>query len=209
MIDGHAYQLLYESIYDYKNTAVILESEIKRVGLRSDSDDIVTGIRGRRRHSIMWASMKGVSHFNLAIALELMLKLLLLAYTDCDIPKHHRLAELFKLLPDKQKELLRVVYGNCQRNFPEGYHLIAIKSSHAQNPPPAPEYAPLSTLEEMLSYFDTDVRLETKRYAWELLDREQWIQYLSDTSMFSEFIAYVMRHIPTAEAVPVRKAKTP
>lgn len=207
-MDGHAYQLLYESIHDYKRTAVIVEEEVARLGLRSDSDDIVPDTNGPRRHSIMWASMKGVSHFNLAIALELMLKLLLLAYTDLDIPKHHRLAALYKLLPKKQKELLRVVYVNCQSDFPGDYYLIAIKSSHSQSVPPGPIHAPLSTLEEMLSYFDNHVRLETKRYAWEFLDREQWIEYLSDTSMFSEFISGVMRYIPTAEAVPARQADT-
>ena len=51
-MDGHAYQLLYESIHDYKRTAVKVESEIQRLGLRSDSYDVVPEINGRRRHSI-------------------------------------------------------------------------------------------------------------------------------------------------------------
>ena len=68
-----AYRLFYDNIHDFKTVAMHVESEIKRLGIRSDSDDPVPGMKGRT-HCDMWVSMKSVSHFNLGTALELMLK---------------------------------------------------------------------------------------------------------------------------------------
>jgi len=71
-----AFRLLYDNIHDFKTTAMHVDSEIRRLGVRDDGDDAVQGMGGRT-HREMWESMKAVSHFNLGTALELMLKLLL------------------------------------------------------------------------------------------------------------------------------------
>ncbi|MXY66285.1 MAG: hypothetical protein F4206_01095 [Gammaproteobacteria bacterium] len=68
-MDTAAYRLLYDYIHDFKTTAVHVESEIRRHGIRSDSWEEVAGMKGRAHHD-MWVSMKTVSHFNLGIALE-------------------------------------------------------------------------------------------------------------------------------------------
>ena len=71
-----AFRLLYDNIHDFKTTAMYVDSEIRRLGVRDEGDDAVQGMGGRT-HREMWESMKAVSHFNLGTALELMLKLLL------------------------------------------------------------------------------------------------------------------------------------
>jgi len=56
-VELSAYQLLYDNIHDFKTTAMHVESEIRRHGIRSDSDDTVPKMQGRR-HREMWVSMK-------------------------------------------------------------------------------------------------------------------------------------------------------
>ena len=82
-----AYHLSYDNIHDFKATAIHVESEIRRHGLRDNSFDAVPGMNGRKHHD-MWVSMKTVSHFNLGIALESMLKLLLFL-NKIPMPRHH------------------------------------------------------------------------------------------------------------------------
>ena len=97
-----AYHLLYDSIHDFKKTALLVEEEIKRRGIRNDSSDTVPGMNGRKHHD-MWVSMKAVSHFNLGTALELMLKLLLFLnkVPPKKVPKsqRHRLTMLYDAIP--------------------------------------------------------------------------------------------------------------
>ena len=42
-----AYRLFYDNIHDLKTTAMHVESEIRRHGIRGDSVDPVPGINGR------------------------------------------------------------------------------------------------------------------------------------------------------------------
>ena len=55
-----AYNLLYDNIHDFKTAAMYVESEIRRLGIRSDSKEEVSGIEGRK-HIDMWVSMKTVN----------------------------------------------------------------------------------------------------------------------------------------------------
>ena len=99
-----AYRLFYDSIHDFKTTAMHVESEITRNGICSDSSDPVPGMKGRTHHD-MWASMKTVSHFNLGTALESMLKLLLFL-NNIPMPKHHFLTRLHDAIPAKHQKQL-------------------------------------------------------------------------------------------------------
>lgn len=53
----------------------------------------------------------------------------------------------------------------------------------------------LSNLKGFFEYFDEDVMLWKKRYSWELVEKQRGRQYLSDISVFVEFINRVMRDI--------------
>lgn len=194
-----AYRLLCDNIHDFKATAMHVDSEIRRHGIRSDSEEPVPGVK-RRRHSDMWVSMKAVSHFNLGIALELMLKLLLhlnrISPTKVLQGKErHFLTKLHDEIPQKFQGQLESTFQASRSVLPDGCALVAfinVPSPTAVSPPPNRD---ISTLRGFLKYFDEDMQWWQKRYSWELIDAECWRHYLSDISVFVELINRVMRDI--------------
>ncbi len=194
-----AYRLLYDNIHDFKNTAVHVESEITRHGLRDNSSDVVPDMNGRRHHD-MWVSMKTVSHFNLGLALELMLKLLLfLNKVPLDIiPKNRRhcLTKLHDALPAKYQKQLESTYQASRMILPEGYKLIAfINTASPTLPTTGLPNRKISSLRDFFEYLDEDVILWQKRYSWELIEKKRYRHYLSDISVFVKFINCVMQDI--------------
>lgn len=194
-----AYNLLYDNIHDFKTTAVHVESEIRRHGIRSDSEEEVPGMKGRK-HIDMWVSMKIVSHFNLGIALELMLKLLL--YLNKIDPakllkgeERHFLTQLHNAIPKKYQDQLESTFQASRSELPNGYELIAFINASSPTSPQPPENRDISSLRGFFEYFDEDMRWWQKRYSWELVDQGYWRHYLSDISVFVELINRVMRDI--------------
>ena len=189
-----AYHLLYDNIHDFKTTALHVESEIRRHGLRDNSLDAVPGMQGRTHHD-MWVSMKTVSHFNLGTALEVMLKLLLFL-NKIFVPHHHYLTKLHDVIPEKYQEQLESTYQASKGILPEGYELIAFLNTASPTPaPPGPPNRDISSLKGFFEYFDEDIILWQKRYSWELIEEKRWRHYLSDISVFAEFINRVMQDI--------------
>ena len=103
---------LCDNIIDFKHAAVLVEAEIERLGLVSDSKEDVPKTGGRS-HQDMWMSMKTVSHFNIGISLELMLKLIL-NLSEKPLPKRpadkHKLAILFDGIPCEFQRKLDIRY---------------------------------------------------------------------------------------------------
>ena len=189
-----AYRLLYDNIHDFKTTAMHVDSEIRRHGIRSDGSEAVPGMQGRT-HRDMWVSMKTVSHFNLGIALELMLKLLLFL-NKIPIPHCHFLTELYDAIPEKYQKQLEATYQESISCLPDGYELIAFINTASPNSAPlGPPNRDISNLRGCFEYFDEDVLLWQKRYSWELVEKQRWRHYLSDISVFVELINRVMRDI--------------
>ncbi len=189
-----AYRMLYDSIHDFKTTASHVESEIRRYGIQDNRDDPVPGM-GKRTHHDMWVSMKTVSHFNLGIALESMLKLLLFL-NNVGIPHEHLLVKLHDKLPAKYQTQLEAAYQTSRTSAPGGYKLIAFINTASPSPlPSGPPNRDISTLLGFFKYFDEDVILWQKRYSWELADTGRWRHYLSDISVFVALINRVMRDI--------------
>ena len=194
-----AYRLLYDNIHDFKTTAMHVESEIRRHGILSHSDQAVPGMNGRR-HQDIWVSMKTVSHFNLGIALELMLKLLLhlnkISPTAVVRGKEgHFLAKLHDAIPKKYQVQLESTFQASRSVFPQGFELIAFINTSSPTPPSSPQDRDIASLRGFCEYFDEDMRWWEKRYSWELIDRGHWRHYLSDISVFVEFINRVMRGV--------------
>lgn len=195
-----AFRLFYDNIHDFKTTAMLVESEIRRLGVCDDRIDAVQGM-GNRTHRDMWESMKTVSHFNLGTALELMLKLLLfLNNVDFKvIPKRqqHLLSKLHGAIPLKYRMQLEATYQASRHVRQDGYTLISWVN--ATSSMPSPEHQPLNrdvtTLEGLFEYLDEDVMLSLKRYSWEFVDQGRQRHYLSDISVFVELINRVMRNI--------------
>ena len=199
-LERAAYRLFYDNIHDFKTTAMRVESELIRHGIRSDSDDPVPGMKGRI-HRDMWVSMKTVAHFNLATALELMLKLLLFLNNVSleGIPKgrRHLLTRLHDEIPKKYQTLLESVFQASRSVVPNGWELIAFINTatpvlRAGSEPPNRD---ISCLRGLFEYLDEDALLWQKRYSWELVDKGRWRHYLSDISVFVELINRVMRDI--------------
>ena len=189
-----AYRILYNNIHDFKNTANLVESEIRRLGIRDDRQDAVPGMKDRTHHD-MWASMKSVSHFNLGVALELLLKFLLFL-NSVQIPNKHILAELYDKLPPKFQKQLESTFQASQDAVPGEIQLIAFMNTSSPSPPPStPPNRDISTLRGFFEYFDEDVILSQKRYSWELVDQGQARHYLSDIGVFIELISRVMAGI--------------
>lgn len=194
-MDRTAYRVLYDSIHDFKVTAGLVDSDIGRCGVRSKSTELVPDGSGRTHHE-MWVSMKTVSHFNLGIALELMLKLLVLLNGKA-IPTHHELTKLHDDIPGKYQEQLEDVFQECVRIHPNGFSSIAFLNSDSPKPLRSSlADRDIDSLREFLEYFDQDVMLYLKRYSYELIEQQKWRHYLSDIFVFVELIERVMRDVP-------------
>lgn len=195
-MDSSARRLLYDNIHDFKTTAAKVESEIKRFGIRDDSNEPVPNMQGRI-HSEMWISMKSVSHYNLGISLELLLKLILIL-NKVGYKNTHCLVELYDLTPKKLQQRLEATYQKCRDTVPGGYKLIAFVNTATPDPTTVPplENRDISTLRGIFDYFDEDMILSEKRYSWELINKGKWRHYLSNLAVFIKFIDEVMIHLP-------------
>lgn len=190
-LETHAFQLLYDNIHDFKTTAMHVDLEIKRHGIRSDSGDTVPDMQGRK-HRDMWVSMKTVSHYNLGTALELMLKLIL-RLNQMDGRGHH-LAKLYDKAPREHQDQLESAFRRIRDALPTGsLTLIAFVDSTTRPPPPLNR--DISSLRGFFEYFDEDLRWWEKRYSWESVQAGRWRHYLSDISPFVELINRVMGRI--------------
>ncbi len=189
-----AYRLLYDNIHDFKTTASRIETEIRRHGIRDNSDDPVPEMHGRAHHD-MWVSMKSVSHFNLGIALELMLKLLLFL-NNVAIPHDHLLVKLHDQLPAERQAQLEAAYQASRASVRAGHDLIAfINVASPTSLPSRPPNRDILTLRGFFEYFDEDVILWQKRYSWELVDSGRCRHCLSDISVFVALINRVMADV--------------
>ena len=194
-----AHRHLYDNIHDFKTTAMHVESEIRRLGIRSDSDEEVPSMKGRR-HMEMWRSMKTVSHFNLGIALELMLKLLLhlnrIDLTEVLRSKEgHLLTKLHNAIPKLYQGQLESTFQASRCVLPGGYTLVAFINTPSHAPPLTPQNRDISSLHGLFEYFDEDMQWWQKRYSWEQIEKGYWCHYLSDISVFVELINRVMSDI--------------
>ena len=185
-----AYRHITDNIEDFKTTAVLVESDIKRLGLCYDRNDVVYGMDGRL-HCDMWGSMKTVSHFNIEISLELTLKLVL-RMNEISVPTGrlgHMLSHLFDSLPSKCRRHLEQSY---QKNRKSPEDMVGTASVNSPTPPSLPAME-LSNLRGFLVYLDEYVKLWEKRYSWESVDRGHWRHYLLDISVLVELINDVLR----------------
>ncbi|MCY4131791.1 MAG: hypothetical protein OXF39_03995 [Nitrospira sp.] len=187
-----AFKHLFDCIQDFTNVVCFLEMEIERLGLRNDSHDPVPDMNGRT-HRGMWMSVMTVAHFNLGIALELMLKLLLWGNGKGN-PWGHELSPLYCLLPSSVRQELESTYQDSRSALSEGYGLVGF-CTKPPPPPPLPQNRNLATLKDFFEYFDQDVRLSGMRYSYELIEQQKVRQYLENLSVFTTFLDRVMGNI--------------
>ena len=190
-LDIAAHHILYNNIYDFKNTASAVELKIKELKInQSRGDQIVPDTNGRKHHD-MWVSMKTVSHFNLGISLELMLKFLLHLSNRSAKAHGHFLFHLYNDLPDTIQKQLADLFQKIQENY--SYELVALESPQLSA---SPENRDIRTVKGFFKYFDQDIMWWEKRYIYEFIDKKRWRHYLTDIHVPTELISQVMRDIP-------------
>ena len=194
-MEASAFRLLYDNVHDFKTTALHVEAEIRRLGIRPDSDKPVPGAKGRR-HGDMWISMKSVSHFNIGISLELLLKLLL-TFNGIEYKRGHALVQLHDATPQKFQEQLQMVYKDAIQATSSGFELVAFIHSDTEDASALPtlENRDLGALRGFLAYLDEDLMVSKKRYSWELIGEKQWRHYISDLSPLAATIDRVMGEV--------------
>ena len=202
-MDRIAYDMLCDSILDFRRAAVLVEAEIQCHGICNNSSNAVPGMNGRRHHD-MWVSLKAVSHFNLGTSLELMLKLLLLKnnipITKFKPNERHRLTILHDAIPKPLQKQLESTYRVCiRRSSNRAMFMFKSKESDTEAPPPPPPTRNINSLRGFFEYLDEDVMMWEKRYTWEHVKDGRWRYYLDDISMLVEFIDIVMQDIPRNE----------
>ena len=192
-----ALDLLIGNVQDFANAAILTEEVITSYDLRENSRDVVEGTDGRTHHE-MWGSLKTVSHYNLGIALELLIKLLLFLNGKA-IPQGHVLTTLHDDLYLPVQQQLEATFQDIKQGLSGGgYELIVFITVPPSEPPP--EYPPslnrdLSSLRKYFEYFDQDVRLSVKRYSYEFVEEHQCRHYLSDLTLFIQLIKHVIGNI--------------
>ncbi len=191
-----AFGLLYGNIQDFANAAILMEGVISRYRLNPDSNDKVPRTDGRTHHE-MWGSLKAVSHFNLVIALELLLKFLL-GLNGKAVSQVHELITLHDDLPRAVQQELEANFQKIRQGLSGGFELLAfitVPPTETVTEPPPSLNRKLDTLRDFLEYFDEDARLWLMRYAYELVEQHEWRYYMTDLMLFTELIGRVTENI--------------
>ncbi len=187
--------LLATNVHDFKRAALHMEQEIKVAGLSINNEELLPD-DSDRTYTDLWISKKTVSLFNLGIALELMLKLLL-GMHEMERPKNHSLIELYDGLPSKVRKELEKAYQKELKNSLDGGRFL----SFIDHPVPRPEKTPrpktpnIKTLSGFFEFLDSQALLSTMRYSWERLSEYSWKYYIDDVSLFVNLIDSVMYSI--------------
>ena len=174
--------LMYYTIQDFARAAEWAESEIKRL---DDADDrrAPRSARDPVKFGDTFLSLKAVSHFNLGIAMELLLKYFL-RWEARPVPHRHPMRDLYAALPKSQRDALEALY---QSVMPD----ILTENVTTLSPYPKSE-APLGrrihSLSAFLEYLDADMDVAKMRYVYENFDGDGFAHYLPDVSPFLEFI---------------------
>ena len=176
----------------FRQSSGIIENEIRRLNASPGDLTPIGGSTGWPSHSV-WESLKTVSHFNLAISLELRLKCLLHLHGIKPVSGRdgHLLAKLHDQLggrPDVRdtREQLEELFRRAREA--NAFSLVAFLSSDSPDVPEGPGDRKLSTLRDWLAYMDEDMELWRKRYSWEVASDRQWRHYVDNLDAFLVFL---------------------
>ena len=189
-MNGVQYLRLIGDARAFRQSAWLVEQEVRRLEVRQGDLSPVGGTTGWPSHSV-WESLKTASHFNLAISLELRLKcfLLLQDITPLKGFEGHCLARLYGQFGDNERSTvtrLEELFQEETTEFP--FRLVAFLSTDDPTVPAGPDNRELITLKDFFSYMDEDVELWRKRYSWEHAADRQWQHYLDDLSALFAFL---------------------
>ena len=110
----------------------------------------------------------------------------MLAIKDIEPPQHHQLSELYDQLPDKVRKQLNDLFKKALGK--NKITLEAFANTETLEAPEGPPNRDLRNLKGFCVYFDTDMKLSTKRYTWEMLSKAEWRHYLNNLDWVLRFL---------------------
>lgn len=131
---------------------------------------------------IVWESLQTVSHFNLAISLELALKALVHMENPRQKRDTHKLSILHDSLTQSTRNRLEASWTMVDKSIP--IELVALVHTKTHQSPDRPKDHKLNNLRDWFTYFDTDLQMYKKRYIWENLANEIYRHYIKDLRLF-------------------------
>ena len=170
----------------FREAAYFVERHIRDLKASSDTRAPLYGDKGWPSLDT-WESLKTASHFNLQNAFELGLKGFLGSIGE-PFSNTHFLKGLYAAIPEKETKKLSTIFLEKLRG--QTIELKAFVRVKESAPPPhkGPKNVRLNTLKEFFEYFDKDVALWKKRYAWEEVSKEKWMHYIEKLDVFFAFL---------------------
>lgn len=192
-MDGLQYLNLVADARAFRQTAALVEHELRRTGARHDDRSPLGGPSGWPSHNV-WKALKNTSHFNLGISFELGLKCLihLSGVKPHSGTDGHRLAKLLDQLPPASSASLADLFLEALAGQPVRLH--AFQTTAGQQAPSSPENRQLRNLREFCDYLDEDVCLWKSRYAWEQATAGSWQHYIDSMDALLSFLGRVEAH---------------
>ena len=188
-MNTHSYRMMYDNVNDFMAVTVNIEAGLRQHEIRHDGDE---------RQRDMWISKKTVSHFNLGIALELLMKMIL-SLEGVEYRPGHNLVKLHDLLPPPVQAIFESKYQQCFEATGGFVMRVFAVLDKKDDPPPLPPNRDVKTIRNMFEYFDEDVMLSEKRYSWELIGERRWRHYIDNLSAFTMLIQEVTKKLPSRE----------
>lgn len=174
---------MYFMIAEFARTARWAESEARRLTDALERHEPLEELEGRVASDV-FTSLKTVSHFNLAIALELLLKYLL-RWEGIKVPHEHSLQALFCALPCSHQRTLEATF---EQVMPDSLELVSLTYAWHEDVRGEPRDRWITSLRDFFEFFDGDAELASMRYVYERFDEGELAFYLRDVSPFLDFI---------------------
>ena len=192
-MNGLQYLNLVADARAFRQTASLVEHELRNTGARQDDRSPLGGPSGWPSHNV-WKALKNASHFNLGISFELSLKCLIcLSAVEPHSGTHgHRLAKLLDQLPPDSATTLADLFLESLNRRPIRLH--AFQATVVRHAPSPPENRDLRNLREFCDYLDEDVSLWKGRYAWEQTTASSWQHYIDPIDALLNFLDRVEAH---------------
>ncbi len=206
-MDSAQYIKLIGDARAFCQAAYFMEQEIARLGINPEDLSPVGRTTGWPAHAV-WESLKTASHFNLGIALELRLKCLLRLQSS-NPGTTHSLACLYDDIHAVKPEFAKRLEDMFQQSVTDNpFRILAYcRGSDVNQQPESPRNRPINTLKDFFGYFDEDVELSTKRYAWESSsNHHKWHHYIDRLdALFCLFDSSEMLAIESARRLGLLK----
>ena len=182
LISGHEVIRLVSDAIAFSRISRLAVEELEKLG--ADQANYYKPIHGDRGWptGIVWESLQTVSHFNLAISLELALKALIRLENPREGRDTHKLSILHDRLTPSIRNRLEAAWTMIDKSTP--IEIVAYVNTNTSKSPHKLENNRLNNLRDWFDYFDTDLQMYTKRYSWENIAKEKYRHYIKDLRLF-------------------------